>query len=191
MDTAEKKLDLRIRRTYRVLTNALQELLREKSFDEISVSELCERAMIRRATFYKHFADKYELFTFCIRELQNSFSAGQQLACDAHGPKAFYAAMIDSSLQFVEQNADVFASVMKSRSRQMLLDILSAEIERDTLAHLRADEAAGAQLPARPELLAAAMTGALVYTMRWWVQHDLKMPRAEVVRVYTSLVRVQ
>ena len=60
----EPKLDLRIQKTYLSLHNAFTELLEEKKFEEFTVNELCERAMIRRNTFYKHFADKYEYFTF-------------------------------------------------------------------------------------------------------------------------------
>lgn len=186
----EKKIDFRVQRTYTLLTSAMMDLLKEKSFDEITVGELCERAMIRRATFYKHFADKFELFAFAIRELEQAFERENKLIYDVSHPKAFYLAMIDRALQFVEQNAAVFTSVFKSRSSQMLLDILSNEIERDTLLHLKADEANGADLPGRPELLAAVMTGALVYIMRWWVRHDLRMPRSELLEVYASLVRI-
>lgn len=88
----EKKLDFRVQRTYQMLMSALMSLLQEKSFDEITVGELCERAVIRRATFYKHFADKYELFTFSIRELQRHFSAETHIIYDKSHPKSFYAA---------------------------------------------------------------------------------------------------
>ena len=53
-----KKLELRIQKTYLALHNALTELLYERRFDDVTVNLLCERAMIRRTTFYKHFADK-------------------------------------------------------------------------------------------------------------------------------------
>ena len=46
----------------------------------MTVNLLCERAMIRRTTFYKHFADKYEYLAFYIRELRDGFES--QLAPD-------------------------------------------------------------------------------------------------------------
>ena len=66
----EQKTDLRILRTYRSLNEAFTGLMEEKRFEDITVGELCERAMIRRTTFYKHFADKYEYFTFYIKEMR-------------------------------------------------------------------------------------------------------------------------
>ncbi len=61
----EKPLDLRIRKTYIALTNTLIEMMEEAPFEDIRVSDLCDRAMVRKSTFYKHFADKYELLPLC------------------------------------------------------------------------------------------------------------------------------
>ena len=51
----EEKMDLRIRKTYLALHNAFTQLLEEKRFEDFTVNELCDLAMIRRTTFYKHF----------------------------------------------------------------------------------------------------------------------------------------
>ena len=53
-----RKEDLRIRRTHKLLCNAMFSLLETRSFDDISVVDICEKAMVHRATFYKHFKDK-------------------------------------------------------------------------------------------------------------------------------------
>ncbi len=47
--------DLRIEKTHSALLEALDHLLREKSFSEITVSDLSRRASIGRQTFYRHF----------------------------------------------------------------------------------------------------------------------------------------
>ncbi len=186
----DKKLDFRVQRTYTALQNALLHLLSEKKFEDITVGELCEEATIRRATFYKHFGDKYELFTFSIRELQEAFQQKNRLEYDQKRPQTFYVSMIDYSLQFVEQHSNLLQSLMKSNSSHMLFDILSNEIELDIRNHLRQDANNGAILPAKPELLATILTGALVNTMKWWVSEDTQTPRQELVRVCTSLIRI-
>src|SRR5215470_13637762 len=53
--------DLRIRRTHKFLQEAMIELIAEKGFDAITVGDIAERAMINRATFYRHYQDKYDL----------------------------------------------------------------------------------------------------------------------------------
>ena len=63
-------MDLRIKKTYRALTEAFTRLLSERRYEEISVAALCDEAMIRRTTFYKHFRDKDDFFAFFINSLR-------------------------------------------------------------------------------------------------------------------------
>ena len=53
--------DRRITRSKRALSDALIELMEERSFDGFSVNDLCERADLNRGTFYNHFRDKDDL----------------------------------------------------------------------------------------------------------------------------------
>ena len=64
-----KKLDRRIKRTRRLLSEALVSLTLESSYDEISIRSLTQRADVGYATFYRHFKSKDELLSYCIREL--------------------------------------------------------------------------------------------------------------------------
>ena len=57
----EKKLDPRVKRTRNLLKQAFIELMQEIGFRSITVQNITERAEINRATFYAHFADKYQL----------------------------------------------------------------------------------------------------------------------------------
>ena len=66
-----KKLDLRIQKTYIALEEAFTKLLEEKPFESITTNELCDAAMIRRTTFYKHFTDKYDYFSFFVSNMIN------------------------------------------------------------------------------------------------------------------------
>lgn len=68
-----KREDARIQRTYTLLLQALTELLEEKPFEEIRVTDLCDRAGVHRSTFYAHFEDKHHLLTFAIQELMDIF----------------------------------------------------------------------------------------------------------------------
>lgn len=80
----------RTQRTYDLLLQALTELLTEKTFDEIRVTDLCEKAGIHRSTFYAHFEDKRHLLTFGIQELMDIFLVALPSAAD---PDAFRRAL--------------------------------------------------------------------------------------------------
>ena len=64
------KTDARVRYTKKVLRESLLYFLQFKSITEISVKEVCERAEINRATFYKHYKDCCDLLEqICSREM--------------------------------------------------------------------------------------------------------------------------
>lgn len=58
----DKTLDLRVQKTYHNLIEAFFIIVQEKPLDKFTVNELCEKAQVRRPTFYKHFADKYDFY---------------------------------------------------------------------------------------------------------------------------------
>ncbi len=65
----QKHEDPRITRTRGMLTAALSELMREKSFNAITVREIAERATLNRVTFYAHFQDKFALLEYAARQM--------------------------------------------------------------------------------------------------------------------------
>ena len=67
----EAQTDLRIRRTHKFLQEAMIELITEKGFEAITVGDIAERAMINRATFYRHYQDKYDLAAKIFEETAN------------------------------------------------------------------------------------------------------------------------
>ena len=61
-----KKEDIRILKTHRALINSMSKLLELHNFTRITTNDLCEEAQISRATFYFHFADKYDLLKYWL-----------------------------------------------------------------------------------------------------------------------------
>ncbi len=61
-----EETDLRIRRSRQWLHEALISLIEEKSYDEISITDITERANLSRNTFYLHYKSKEELLASII-----------------------------------------------------------------------------------------------------------------------------
>jgi AcrR family transcriptional regulator len=64
----EEKLDPRVKRTRQLLEQAFLEVATNKGFQSVSVQDITEKAGVNRATFYAHFADKYELLDYSVRQ---------------------------------------------------------------------------------------------------------------------------
>lgn len=72
--TLDQPLDPRVRRTRKLLQDALRELLHESRFESISVQDIAERATVNRATFYAHYPDKESLLSSLIRADFHAFT---------------------------------------------------------------------------------------------------------------------
>src|SRR6266571_9432163 len=71
MNNLSEREDLRIRRTQKLLWEALITLMAQQDFEAISVKDICDQAMVHRTTFYKHYEDKYDLLMHGMRAMHN------------------------------------------------------------------------------------------------------------------------
>ncbi len=65
--TRETREDPRVTRTRNLIRDAFEAMIEEKTFSDITVADIAERATINRATFYAHFEDKYALLEDLVR----------------------------------------------------------------------------------------------------------------------------
>lgn len=61
--------DRRVQYTKRILKEALLELLKHKSIDEVTIKEVCELADVNRGTFYLHYTQPRDV----LKEIENEF----------------------------------------------------------------------------------------------------------------------
>ena len=74
----EVYMDRRIKYTKKTIKDTFIKLLAEKDIKKITVSELCKKADINRATFYRYYLDVYDLLDSIKKEfeieLKNAYS---------------------------------------------------------------------------------------------------------------------
>src|SRR5258706_15753921 len=68
---SQNSSDLRVRRTQKLLREALLALIEERSFDAITVGEIASRAMVSRAAFYRYYQDKYDMVEKIFEEMMD------------------------------------------------------------------------------------------------------------------------
>ena len=64
--------NVRVRRTQKLLREALVELIEERGFEALTVGELTERALVSRAAFYRNYQDKYDLLEQIFEEAMSA-----------------------------------------------------------------------------------------------------------------------
>lgn len=61
----KKKINRSSKRNLETFSSTLFQLIEQKSFETISVNEICDISDYPRATFYNYFHDKYDLLEYC------------------------------------------------------------------------------------------------------------------------------
>lgn len=79
--------NLRVRRTQKLLREALIELIDQRGFDALTVGEITERAMVSRAAFYRNYQDKYDLVEQIFTEAMQALFKAVSEPETAHSPQ--------------------------------------------------------------------------------------------------------
>ena len=184
---SEERMDARIQRTRSLLHKALSGLIREKSYDRITVAKILNRAGVSRSTFYIHFRDKDEL-------LKSSIHALLLGALSAHAGTCADVAerMVAFSLPLfthVHQHRLSSKTRLGDRGRGILHEhlhrVISEWIAR-AAEELRFQQLWGS--PVAPELLAQHIASTFVLVLHWWMDTNASRSPAEADTLFRSLV---
>ena len=101
---------------------ALLSLLEKKSFEYITISEICEKAEVNRSTFYLHYENTGDLLketiTYVLDNFASYFSIDAKIAitqfanCDLQDLKFINEKYLHPYLSFIKENQRVFSAVL-------------------------------------------------------------------------------
>ncbi|HVI41682.1 MAG TPA: TetR/AcrR family transcriptional regulator C-terminal domain-containing protein [Anaerovoracaceae bacterium] len=183
-----KKEDLRVRRTYKLLSQALMSLLLEKSFEEIFVTDICELAMVHRTTFYKHFEDKYHLLDFCVKELIHNFEGDHYELNSNESMKDYYMGLIRKSLVYMADNRELLLTGILRSGNNSALPMLHRSVYHLIETKLSENEKLGFHHTVPCPIIAQFYSGALISASIWWLENDTPISIDEMVRHISLLI---
>ena len=183
-----KKRDLRVQKTYTALFSAFENLITKKTFEEITVRELCNLALIRTATFYKHFSDKYEFLSFMIKELRITYlENAKTLPC--HTVEDYYLNIIKSGLEFLMTNQAFIKAADSDNMISIIMETTSEQMHETLIVKLKEDQRSGCTLISSPELTAELFIGAMNQVCRWWLHHQKEISVSRLIEELKPFVQ--
>lgn len=103
--------DLRVMKTQSALMNSFLELLKTKNFKQITVQDLCDRAMVRRSTFYRHYNDKYDLLNEIVGNFFNKIHESHSDSLLVKQPQSYFENIVRDTLYLLLENKDTIQSL--------------------------------------------------------------------------------
>ena len=187
--SSQKREDLRVQKTKKALTETFCQLLEEKRFEDITVNELCDKAGIRRATFYKHFDDKYAFLGFVVQSLRDDFDRQIWSSKKPGNTSDYYTAYVKGLIAFINYFDKTFEGIMQSEISHRLISILMRQNYEDTYERLCRSVEDGMVLPASIESTAAMLTGGVGHIIIAWVKSGKKKPIDELLADVSALIQ--
>lgn len=176
----EEQTDLRIRRTHRFLQEAMIELITEKGFDAITVGDIAERAMINRATFYRHYQDKYDLVVTIFEEAANHLMEDMKPLhkdIDLAEKEENLLEIWNQLFEHVAEHARLYRAMLGKNgspwfAARMREHIIKLILERERLWKQQAGPRTQLD-PAMPqELPVIQISHVLIGTIVWWLESE-------------------
>ncbi|MGH0596170.1 TetR/AcrR family transcriptional regulator [Bacillus mycoides] len=181
MNDSEKQLDLRIRRTHKLLWDSLFELMTQskQKYSSITINQICDRAMVHRTTFYNHFEDKDALLAFGFKRygemiaeiplldrLSKPFQVMEQFLHHEEIGKILEAQMSDE--QFISR-----IHYLSHETRKQETEALNQLCKNHTMPN---------------DLIIEFYSGVITSLSAWWFQNERKVSAAEMDRHFHQLI---
>lgn len=109
--------DARVRYTKMVIQETIIQLIQEKPFHKITLTEVCKIAQINRATFYKHYIDIYDW----KEQLENE-CIETTLDITEHNEYSNLEEILRLQFQCMKDNAKLYSSISSPNFESNVLD---------------------------------------------------------------------
>lgn len=184
--TMTDTLDRRVRRSRRLLADALLELIVEKGYEAVTVQEIADRADLNRATFYLHFDGKEELLVTGLEERFDELVATMNRV--ATGEPVWENPAHDLLLfRHVADNAAVYKALIGDRGLGWVMHRVIGYIAREVERELTQDVPLGIEVDAPLPVIAHFTAGALFGLISWWLANNLPYSPEEMARIADQL----
>ena len=158
----------------------------QMSFDNITVNALCQNAGIKRATFYKHFNDKYSFITFVTKSLRAEFDTKTSKRGIPEGSKEYFFEYTKAVLIFLEKNETAISRILESDMASTLVGIIVEQNYIDTEKRLDSSHSAALSPVISTNTVADMITGGVARIILRWFKEGKKKSAdelAEEIRV--------
>ena len=178
-----RKEDVRITKTKAALSKAFFDMLTDMTLDNVTINELCERADVRRATFYKHFKDKNDFVLFLIKDVRARFDNEVWKAdLNTNITKAYYLQYAEALIRYLLDREAAFKKIIDSPVRSTFFDIFLHENFEDTKRRLAASADGGMNLFAPVEVVASMIVGGIAHCIIKWLESDPRRNHQLILR---------
>lgn len=171
---------LRLRRTQKLLREALIELIEERGFNTLTVGEITERAMISRAAFYRNYQDKYDLVEQIFAEAMQALFATISIPDTLHSPQIW-----ERFFEHIAEYERLYRALLGRKGSPWFVQKMRAslvDLVKEIGRRIQEYPAAPPIYPDPDEFVANLIATMLVEAITWWLEKGMPYPPKEIAR---------
>lgn len=176
-----EKQDRRVRRTHKLLGDALIALAIERGYDSVTIKDITERADVAYVTFFRHYRDKDELLQKRLKEMFDELEAIiHQDDRASEGLQLF---------TYVQQHHRLFRMLLESQGTQRVVKQLRGWLVQNLITHCRPLLSRSATI-VPPEVVANHVAVSLFGLLEWWLDSHMAFPPEQMAQIYKKLILI-
>ena len=181
-----QKEDRRVRRTKKLLTQALTELMQQKQVKEITVTELTDLADMNRGTFYLYYKDIFDM----LEHIEDSMFQALNEILERHKKENVVQKtepILRDILGFIEENQDMVRVLLSPHGDMNFLHRLNDVLREKCLQFVRrvAPEEGEAQFDYQYSFVVFGTAGLI----RAWVNRNCAEPAEQIAQMAGKMIR--
>lgn len=182
----KQKKDLRVIKTQNLLYNTITELLRKHPFEEIKVSDICNKAQINRSTFYSHYTDKYELLMDYINNQKNIITIELEKNKHIINTKEYYMQLINTLLNYIENKKDIYYDILINNKNSIVMDIFLDVTINDIQTRIKEDNNHINNIPC--DIITKFYITGVINIIIDWLKKDCNYTKKELINYFDILI---
>lgn len=167
--------NVRVRRTRKLLREALIDLIEERGFDRVTVGEICARALVSRAAFYRNYRDKYQL-------VEQIFDEAMEALLGTVDDKTPAAQRWAAFFEHIDDYHRLYGTLLGRKGSPWFADRMRATLAAMAAEHLPA----GGASPAA-DLVPTVLGAMFTQSITWWLDSGRPATPAEMAATSARL----
>lgn len=170
--------DLRVVRTRKMLRDAMIALAIQKGFKAITVNDIVELAMVNRATFYRHYQDKYDLVESYLDELYAELNATPAPPSSPGEPNP----RLVKLFEHIRDNAPFYRAMLGPHGYSGFAERIRRLTEATLRARWQASPAVEGRTRMPPPMLLSYLAHASYGALVWWLEEGMSHSPEQMAR---------
>lgn len=184
----ERKETKQAQRTRKLILDSFFKLLSTRGYNEISVLDICDDALISRGTFYAYFEDKADILNFCTHEIITGLDNKAMTVLTTKEFHAYYQELFDVIVEYIEENKVKVKAIFTNFENGAVMSLVEQYLANNFKHRVRDLRKEGKDISINENLVVTYFAGGCMNLLKALVIADKPYDKEQLAECFKILV---